>query len=163
MNSSIEKIKKIKGIGFVIVALIAGFILLLWPSAEKTVSNDGEFKYSSTDAYRETLESDVEQIVKSVSGVNGCTVMVTLKSGYEFYYASDQQMTGDGSSSDSRKEYVLANYGGNEQPVLIEERMPEVSGVAVVCPGISATAEYKIIQMLSALFDLPTNRISVTR
>jgi stage III sporulation protein AG len=101
--------------------------------------------------------------VESVSGVKDCEVMVTLKSGFEYYFATDQQITQGSSTTDSRKEYVLANYGGNEQPVLIEERMPKVSGVAVVCPGISATAEYKIIQMLSALFDLPANRISVTR
>lgn len=145
------------------MALIAGVILLLWPTAEKTVSTDGEFKYNETDDYRRALESDVEKVVKSVSGVKSCTVMVTLKSGYEYYYASDQQITSNENGSDSRKEYVLANYAGNEQPVLIEERMPKVSGVAVVCPGITATVEYKIIQMLSALFDLPTNRISVTR
>lgn len=163
MNDTIKKLKKVKGIGFVIVALIAGVILLLWPSAEKAVSTDGEFKYGSTDSYRKTLESDVEKIVMSVSGVKSCAVMVTLKSGYEYYYASDQQITSGDNGVDSRKEFVLANYGGNEQPVLIEERMPKVSGVAVVCPGISVTAEYKIIQMLSALFDLPTNRISVTR
>jgi stage III sporulation protein AG len=163
VNSTFEKFRKIKGLGFIIVALAAGVLLLLWPSSEKTVSSGGEFKYCSSDEYRRVLESDVEGIVNSVSGVDGCTVMITLKTGYEYYYATDQQLTGTESDSDSHKEYVLANYDGNEQPVLIQERMPAVSGVAVVCPGINATSEYKIIQMLSALFNLPTNRISVTR
>ncbi len=163
MNDWIEKLKKTKGMGFVIVALVAGVILLLWPTAEKAVSTDGEFTYNSADTYRKALEGDVAKLVRDVPGVDSCTVLITLQSGYEYYYATDQQVTGGDNGSDSRKEYVLANYGGNEQPVLIEERMPKVSGVAVVCPGVSATAEYKIIQMLSALFDLPTNRISVTR
>lgn len=163
MNSTLEKFRKIKGLGFIVVALIAGVILLLWPSSEQAASSGGEFTYSSSDEYRRALESDVEGIINNVSGVDGCTVMVTLKTGYEYYYAADQQLTGTESDSDSRKEYVLANYDGNEQPVLIQERMPAVSGVAVVCPGINATSEYKIIQILSALFDLPTNRISVTR
>ena len=35
-------------------------------------------------------------------------------------------------------------------------------GVAIVCRGITAAEEYKIIKLVSALFDLPTNRIGVT-
>lgn len=163
MNAWIEKFKKVKGIGFIILALAAGLILIAWPSGAKTSSPDGEFTYTSTESYRRALEKDIAKLLESIPEVKNCAVMVTLKSGFEYYYAADQQLTNGGGNTDSRKEFVLAGYGGNEQPVLIEERTPKVSGVAVVCPGVSASAEYKIIQMLSALFALPTNRISVTR
>ena len=44
---------------------------------------------------------------------------------------------------------------------LISERMPTVEGVAVVCKGASAATEQKIISLLSALFNIKSNKISV--
>ena len=53
--------------------------------------------------------------------------------------------------------------GGGDSALLTEQRMPEVLGVAVVCPGISAETEYRVMSLVSALFDVPTNRISISK
>lgn len=156
-----EKIPK--GLLLVITGLAAGLFLLLYPGKSVSENEKTAFVYSSSDEYRKTLEKDVTRIISEMSGIGGCSVMITLKSGYEYYYASNQQMSESENGKDSRKEYLLADAGSTEQPVLIEERMPKVDGVAVVCPGIDASAEYRIINVISALFDIPSNRISVTR
>ena len=39
--------------------------------------------------------------------------------------------------------------------------MPAVEGVAVVCEGASAVTEQKIISIVSALFNIKSNKISV--
>ena len=44
---------------------------------------------------------------------------------------------------------------------VISERMPTVEGVAVVCKGATAVTEQKIISLLSALFNIKSNKISV--
>ena len=105
----------------------------------------------------------MKKVIESMTGVKECRVMVTLKSGYEYYYASNQQLSENDNGLDTRKEYLLASFGSTEQPVLIEERMPKVDGVAVICAGIDASSEYRIINVLSALFNIPSNRICVTK
>lgn len=138
-------------------------VLLAWPESGNSSEKGGAFTYGSADEYREMLEREVKKIIKGVPGVGDCEVMITLKTGYEYYYAADQQVVSGETAADSRREFILAGYDGNEQPVLIEERMPKVSGVAVVCPGVSAGVEYQILKALGALFDLPLNRVSVIR
>ena len=158
-----SKEKYPKGLLLALSALVVGLFLLLYPSGKDTSEEKGGFVYSSAEDYRASLEKEVKNVIGEITGVKGCTVMITLKSGYEYYYASNQQISESGNGSDSRKEYLLADHGSYEQPVLIEERMPKVDGVAVVCPGIDASAEYRVIGVLSALFDIPSNRISVTK
>ena len=58
---------------------------------------------------------------------------------------------------------VFSSYCGGDSALLTEQRMPEVLGVAVVCPGISAETEYRVMSLVSALFDVPTNRISISK
>ena len=96
-----------------------------------------------------------------MSGVKRCTVMISVKGGYKSYYASNQRVTQNGETRDTQKEYVTV--GGGDSALLTEQRMPEVLGVAVVCPGINAETEYRVMSLVSALFDVPTNRISISK
>lgn len=155
-----DKTKKRNAVILGIIAVIAGLLLIILPmdTPQVSVKESGQ----SSEKYRRMLEDNVERIVREVSGVKKCEVMITLKSGYEYYYASNQQTNQTANGNDSKKEYVLAERGNGEYPVIIEERMPVISGVAVVCQNINASSEFKIIQIISALFDIPTNRISVT-
>ena len=58
------------------------------------------------------------------------------------------------------EEYVVLD---GDTPLLTKQSMPEITGVAVVAMGVSPQTEYEIIKLLSALFDLPSNRISITK
>ncbi|MDL2287091.1 hypothetical protein LJB90_00810 [Eubacteriales bacterium OttesenSCG-928-G02] len=159
----INKIKKTKGLGFILIALVIGVLILLIPENKNSSITDNSFTYHSADEYIHDLENKAAALIESISGVKKCKIMITLEAGYEYYFASDQRIIENEGGKDVQKEYVLTNIDGNQQPLLIEERMPKVMGVAVVCSGINAETEYKIIQMLTALFDVSSHRINVTK
>ena len=153
MTELFEKLKKQKALPFVLFALIAGIFLLVMPQSGSTSKESGG-------AAGETREK-AANIICEMSGVKRCTVMISVKGGYKSYYASNQRVTQNGETRDTQKEYVTV--GGGDSALLTEQRMPEVLGVAVVCPGISAETEYRVMSLVSALFDVPTNRISISK
>ena len=152
-----EKQKKNRLLILAAAVLAAALLLFMRSPSEASGDTGNAFSYSSSEEYRQRLEQQVSELAKSITK-KPCGVMITLERGYEYLFASNQQVTENASGSDSRREYVFA---GGSTPVLIEERMPRVCGVAIVCRGITATEEYKLIKLVSSLFDLPTNRIGI--
>jgi len=154
------KLFKIKGVWLLFAALLAGAALLLWPDTGKTA----EGSIPSAEEYRKALETQTEKLICDLEGVSNCRVLITLESGYEYLYASDQTLdrTYDNSgtilSSSSSKEYML---DGDGAPVVITESLPTVSGIAVVAKNISPETQYRIIRLLQAAYGIKSNRISV--
>ncbi len=121
--------------------------------AEKSTSND-----TPAYSYEQQLEQRLEQLISQLNGAGTTSVMVTLISTEETVYALDVQQKGEG---DSAETHVLLEDGS----ALFETTlMPAIGGVAVICEGggdIAVVA--RVTEMLSALLDLPTNRISVQK
>lgn len=111
-----------------------------------------------TGDYCALLEAKAESLIGMLDGVKECRVVITLAEGYEYVYASDQRARGSGDSREVEKTYVLA---AESNPVLLRETPPVVAGVAVVCRGASYETQYRIIELMCALFDIGSNRISV--
>ena len=105
--------------------------------------------------YRAGLEQQLAGLIAQVEGAGETTVMVTLESGEERIYATDTQ-TG---TEQSRQTHVLLEDG-----TALEETtyLPTVCGVAVVCDGGGDVGvEARITALVSALLDVPANRICV--
>ncbi len=159
-----EKMKKLfsrKGIGVVIVGIIAGICLLILPSSESETTEIKSNVTSTGAEYCENLERKAEQLIKQLPEVDKCSVFITLESGYRYIYASDQKVREGTDSKETEKTVVLAGDGGGEKPLVVEEIMPKVAGVAIVCPKASYETQYRIVELVSALFDIKSNRISV--
>ncbi len=159
-----ERLKKLfstKGFGFVAIGITAGLLLMIMPSGEtETEKAESEAVISSAE-YCAMLESKAEELIKSLPEVEDCSVFITLESGYRYIYATDQHVRETSDSKETDKTIVLAGNGNGESPVLIEETMPSVAGVAVVCGNADYRTQYRIIELMCALFDIESNRISV--
>lgn len=164
--SFFARLKKIKGIGFIAVALAAALLLLLIPAGESANEVSGS-QAASSEEYCAQLESKAEELICELDEVKGCKVVITLESGYRFVYATDQAVneayndSGTQVAKEVEKKIVFAEDENGKTPVLIDETPPGVAGVAVVCVGASYETQYKIISLMCALFDLSSNRISV--
>ena len=92
-----------------------------------------------------------------MQGAGSVSVAVTLDGSYRAIYA---QNFADGSNS--KREYFLVGSGSSEKALLLGYSPPDILGVAIVCDGGSnSKVRAEIISLVSALLDLPTNKIYV--
>jgi stage III sporulation protein AG len=160
--SSLKKLLGKRGMGFAALGLVIGIILLLMPAGDNNVAETSENGgLMSSGVYVALLEEKAVGLIKEIDGVDDCKVFITLERGFRYVYATDQHVREDNSAKETDKTIVLANKDGGESPILIEETMPAVAGVAVVCKGASYETQYRIIELMCALFDIKSNRITV--
>ena len=112
-----------------------GVLLIAFSAATATGDRGGD--EVTLEEYKKDLESELSELCSSVRGVGKCRVMVTFERGEENTYK--------GSS-------------------LVESKPPRVMGVSIVCRGAdSDEVRRELVDMLSALFDIGSNRISVLK
>ena len=159
-GSWINAVFKSKRAGIFIIAVALGVALLLLPES-KTESASEEKTVLTSAEYCTTLEQKAERLILELPEVSGCSVFITLEKGYRYIYASDQKVREGDGTKETEKTVVLASSGNGETAILVEEFMPTVAGVAVVCPNASYETQYRIVELMCALFDIKSNRISV--
>jgi len=159
LNELIKKLSNFKGIGFIILALVAGFILLLWPNGEKTTGST--VVVADSDQFITAAEKQAEVLICKIEGVKSCDVMISISDGYSYLYASNQRVKTDGENKDVEKEVVIVTSDGKQSPIVICEYTPKISGIAVVYNGDNNAAD-RIKVLLATLFQLPNEYIYVT-
>ena len=136
VNSAKEYVSKNKKTVLLVFLLICGVLLIAFSSSPFETESEGETG-ETLDEYKKRLEDELGAVCSSVRGVGKCRVTVTFERGEERVYK--------GSS-------------------IIESRPPKVMGVTVVCKGAdSDTVRAEIVGMMSALFDIGSNRIAVLK
>ena len=143
-------LSQLKGKWGLLVFGILGIVLLLYGgrSNEKTVNVVGENYFEDAEVYRASLESRLEELCASVSGVSSPDVFITLDSGEVSEYAAN----GSG-------QYVVSGGDG----LLVSRKMPRICGVAVVCVGGERTEiKRELTELISAALNIGSNRIHVS-
>ena len=129
----IKKNKKALG---VVLLLLLGIFLLIFSSIDPSLSEGAE-SVDSLEEYKSRLEAELSELCSSVNGVGRCRVTVTFERGEERVYKGS---------------------------TLIESKPPKVMGVTVVCKGAdSDLVRAELVSMMSALFDIGSNRIAVLK
>ena len=121
---------------FVVLVAAVGVALVLF-SLGGTKEEKAEKSSQSLAEYKAELEKELESACSSIRGVGRCEVIVPFSRGAENTYK-----------------------GTN----LIESKPPEVMGVSVICEGAdSDEVRAGIVGMMSSLFSIGTNRVSVMK
>lgn len=129
--------------------------------SEKIDSSAAKIDYAD---YVENLNLQLSDIIGKIDGVGECSVMITMKSTQESVYAENKENSNSGSSFSQNSEYVIYDGENGDSPLLINEKMPGVAGVAVVCSGgDNVLVQEKIISCVCALFNIPSSRVSVSK
>ena len=117
-----------------VLLLLAGFLLVLFPLSDK----EEETKTNTTlEEYRVQLEEEVASLASGVKGVGKCRVFITFERGAQNTYK-----------------------GGD----LIETKPPLVLGVTVVCDGADSDhVRSRLTDMITALFDIASNRVAILK
>lgn len=175
MNEKIKKYLELaKNPKMLIILGITGILLIFLSSfvgKEKSVSAPVTSTAPSTEEYRAQLEENVKQMVKSITGSDNVTAVITLESGVKYSYAdinegtaeSKTEQNGESTSSETKQTYITVKTAdGGEQALIVTEVMPEVRGVAIVCEGgdDEDTAE-KIVGAVTAALNITSKRVYI--
>ncbi|MBQ2812055.1 MAG: hypothetical protein IJE63_02285 [Clostridia bacterium] len=152
----------------IVTVALLGIILIVISSVGEETASEEEAVQTQSDfsesEYTAMLEQRLEETVSSLYGAGRSRVMVTLECDYETVYARDGSYSKDEASSDEKSEYIIIDSSQHEDGLVLKTVTPRVRGVAVLCEG--GNDPYvceQVSQMLSALLDLGSNRISVSK
>lgn len=138
----------------------------------------GDTNLGSNDAYVQSQEQKLEQLLKKVDGVGEVEVMLTLKSSKEQVALKDTNNSqisnsetdssgGSRISSDTNKteETVMSQAGsGESSPYVVKEIEPQVEGVLVIARGgDDAKVISEINSAVQVLFGVPAHKIKVMK
>lgn len=170
------KLPKSKGT-FLVVLGIIGMLLILLSSFDiggKTFTQNSAVETAApVKDYSVVLEEKIEGLISDMLGGTEVTAMVTLESSVEYVYAdevkTDADVTRDQTalktqqSDSNHKTYVvIKDSEGNEHPVVITEKMPEIKGVVVVCVGGEKTNVASAVRLaVRSALDLAEDKICV--
>ncbi len=162
-KSIVQRLLKIKGIGYIALALVAGVALLVMNTGSKTEAPAAD----KNAAFVAETEKTLSDLGRSVCKVK-CVAAVSVSHGFSYSYASDQSVrtryNADGSIAE--KESTLTgrtvNADGGTAMVPVKETPPKVSGVAMVCVGASVSDINALKAMIMALYGLAEENVFVT-
>lgn len=173
MTAQIKKLlrSRDKRLKLVFVLGMAGILLILISdilpkksTTDETVSE--QLTLDETELYKQDIERQLTEVISHVSGAGRTRVMISVTGTKEYVYAEksdlDRRTEGTGESYRSQGEIVLADGGGEKQPVLRKVSAPQIGGAAVICEGASdPQVRERVMNVVSAVLGLPPGRISV--
>lgn len=148
------------GMGLIVCSELCASPSTTADSASAALAVDAQITSESASdeqAYRAQLEESLAALISQLDGAGNTVVMVSLVSGEEVVYAQDVT-TSDSQSSQSH--VLLSDGSALAQTVL----SPTVYGVVVLCEGgDNVVVEANITAMVTALFDISSNHVSVEK
>lgn len=169
LNGIIKSLKNGAGIKVIIFLGIAGMVLILFSELfesdenkdNKTISSDFSLSYET---YAQDMESRLKIMLEKIEGVGKVEVMVTVGGTEEYIYAQEEKVKNGEKDFSSENEYVIIGSSGDKQALLKKVISPEISGVAIICEGgDSNVVKERIYSTISAMFDISSNKIYVTK
>lgn len=154
----LKEIFKSKRTTILILGALLGIFLVIIGSVKQTsddtsLSPPSQYYSEELVTYTNYVENRVKDIVGEISGISNVSVIVTVESSNENIYAE---------SGMNRDFVIITDGNGKESAVKLFEITAKVRGIAVVCNyGNNDNLKKEIIEMLSSLFSIGSNRISV--
>ena len=164
-----EIFNKIKGDKKVFLTVVCSAVLMfVLCVSELNNKEDVNSEVTEVKTYNYFVETkEVEEFLENISGAGNVRIMITYDSSEEYIYAKDtNENSKDKKESDKeinyKSEHIIIKEDGNEKGLMIKEIYPEIRGIAVLCDGgDNPLIKERIVSLLSALFGINTNRISV--
>ena len=144
----------LRGKGLLLLLAALGILLLLFGgmgTAEEETAVSSSDLIAEAEAYRLTLEKELEELCSSVRGVGQIDILLTLDGSSYAVYAKN------GAGADASYTAV----GG--ECVLLSREYPAVRGVAAVCDGGKDPAvRAELASLIAAALNIGTNRIYIS-
>ena len=154
----LKKLNKDKKTLIILLCGVAGMIIIMMAPTDKNNKEADSESVVCSYGY-EDIQNEVKSLVESIKGAGEAKVFITYESDSENVYAVNTDEKSDGNEIHFKSEYVITD---DETGIIIKVLYPKVRGVAVICKGGNdPVVKEKIYSVISALFDISTNKISV--
>lgn len=135
-----------------LILLVAGAVLLLLSMRLGKTETDTPDTSFDMAAYAADLTEDARLLCVKASGDPAASVTLYFAGRESYVYAKDE-------SGNGGRDYVTSGGSG----LLLQVKMPEVSGITVVCRGGStSTVKRELTELLSSLFGVGYDRIHIS-
>ena len=165
-GETFQRLKKDKKALLTVVVGVLGMLLVLL--SELPISESGKDKkdnVSQSEFYSDDLERETEKLISQIEGAGKVSVMLTYEATEETVWAKEVNEKNEGeNSTDVEEKYIIVDTSQGESGLAIKIIYPKIRGVAVVCSGgDDPIVNSRIKSLVSALFDIGSNRISIAR
>ncbi len=150
-----------------LVAIVGVTLLLIRPGGSDVVSTVEQTVSEGFDL--DEFEAELSTILSKTAGVGKVRVMLTLNSTMETVYANERRMTlrETETTTDETIESepsVISGGSKGSTAMVIRENYPDFRGAVVICEGgDNATVRLSVIEAVSALTGISTDRITVMK
>ena len=154
----IEKIIKYKNAILPLLGIALALFLFFGSAgstdeASRTDNHQAKYDSSELKTYTEVMERKIQGFLNEINGISDVSVILTVESSSETVYATQ------GVNSDY---VIIKDAKGNENAIPLTEISAKIRGIAVVCDyGGDERLKMTVIELLSAVFDVGANRISI--
>ena len=171
MKTKTERMQKLwNKYKYAILVAVLGIGILLWGGMSPEEQKEPEpLPAERLAAGTLSLQTQLEEILKTVAGVGEVRVLLTLDSDGEQQLAQDTKLEYRGETAapedySRNSETVLVDGDSGEEPVVIRQVYPMYRGALVVCQGGDrAEVQLAVIQAVSVLTGLSSDRIAVVK
>lgn len=153
-------VKKYK---YAAIILVVGIVLMLVPVGrqEKAVSEPNIQQIEK----EESMNTSLEKILSQIAGAGEVRVLLTLASGEETIYQTDNKLTQSEDNSSTQIDTITITDSDRNEKGLVKQRIsPVYRGAIVVCEGAdSAKVRLAIVEAVAKVTGLSSDRISVLK
>lgn len=169
LKSFWEKVKKIKHIEIYLTVIVALIIIAIYISSlglgsNKQVSTNDKTNenspttFSTSAEYVDYLENKLDNVLASVKGASNVNVVITLESGFEYEYATEEETKQTSSGSITTTNLVLVDG----KPVVVKEYYPKIKGIVVVAKGTEdVKVKMDILTLIQTVVEVDNAKITI--
>ncbi len=167
MNEAFKQLKELllkNKLTAVAVCLCAVLLFFMIPDSSSNPNGKQSTEVNTIQYLESELEEKLERFLKNMNGVGKVQVCVTYEVLEQTEFAKNEDMQKSDKDQDNSYEYVIIeNKEGDENGLAVKITAPKIRGVAVCCEGAeSQKIKNEVTLLLSALLNIPTNRVYVT-
>lgn len=147
---------------YVVLILLAGVLLMCLPTGKKETTEDEELPPKQSEI---SVESKLGQILTQVEGAGEVQVFLTVASGEQTVYQTNDSLSRTENSEDTQTDTVtITDSKRNEAGLIKQVNPPLYLGAIVVCTGAdNPVVKLEVIDAVSKATGLSSDKISVLK
>lgn len=162
-----------------IILILVGILLLIiiWPEHKETTVEESELPnniHQDELDYKESLETQLADVLQSIDGIDMVKVMITLETSEENVVLKETDVSkeiteetdsiGGNRTIEASKTEETVCYEEQDKPYVTYTKTPKVEGVLVVAGGNQAgLLRNQIVKAVQALFDVESHKVVVIK